>query len=105
MVRPGGVPARLMGRMRALLPESVRNTLTVDMTGGVNANGQKIGVYERGRFLISHSALFSHIQFPPAMRAMAQAKSMVVFIEVTESEANICAGSSFGQKLVYSRLS
>jgi len=105
MVRPGGISAKLMERVRALLPASVRNTLAVDMAGGVNANGQKIGVYKEGRFLISHSPLFSHIQFPSAMRAMAQAKNMVVFIEVTESEASICAGSSFGQKMVYSRLS
>jgi len=105
MVRPGGISAKLMERMRALLPESARNTLTVDIAGGVNANGQKIGVYEKGRFLISRGPLFSHIPLPSAMRAMAQSKSMVIFIEVTESDACICAGSSLGQKMVHSRLS
>jgi hypothetical protein len=105
MVRPGGVSAALMERMRALLPQSARNSLSVDMSGNVIAAGQRIGVHERSRFLIDHGPLFSHIPFPAAMRAMAQAKGLVVFIEVTESEASICAGSALGQKMVYSRLS
>jgi hypothetical protein len=95
----------LMERMRALLPQSVRNTLSVDISGNVIAGGVRIGVHEKCRFLIDHGPMFSHIPFPVAMRTMVQAGKLITFIEVTESEASICAGSALGQKTVYSKLS
>jgi hypothetical protein len=97
--------AMLVERMRSVLPESARGTLSIDASGNISANGQRIGVHERGRFLVEYGPMFSHIPFPVAMRAMVQSGKMRVFIEVTESEACICAGDKLGQKKLYSRIS
>lgn len=94
-----------MERMRSLLPVSVRATLSVDIAGNVMANGSRIGVHEKDRFLIDMGPLFATVPVSATMRSMAQAKRMVIFIEVTANEACVCAGSAFGQKLIYSRLS
>jgi hypothetical protein len=96
--------AMLVERLRSLLPQSARGTLSIDASGNVSANGQHIGKRDMGRFLVEYGPMFSHIPFPVAMRAMTQSGRMKVFIEVTESEACICAGDVVGQKKLYSRI-
>ncbi len=104
IVNSGGVSERLAERLRALLPAAIRNTLFIDGRNTVIADGRPIGIMEGGRLLIDHSPMFSHIPVPPAMRNIAQAGRMKIFIEVGEKESQICAGDSLGQKKLYSRI-
>ncbi len=104
MVADGGVSQRMLSRLRLMLQPSLRNSLIVDVTGRIFAGGQEIGVQERNRFLLEYGPVFSNISLPAAMRNVLQSGSMVVFIEVTEADAHICAGSALGKKIIYSRL-
>ncbi len=98
------VHGRLAARMRSLLPAPLQDSLVIDNEGRVMAGGKKIGAVDNDRLLIDYSLIFSHLRMPHPLRAMAQAGAMVVFIEVKETEASICAGDKIGQKKIYSRI-
>jgi hypothetical protein len=104
LVADGGVSAKLLARLRFLLPAAIRDSALIDVSGRITAGGRAIGVHENGRLLLEYGPAFSHIALPPAMRNMLRSGSMVVFIEVKENEACICAGSALGKKVIYSRL-
>lgn len=104
MANAHGVPAQLVARLRLLLPPAHRDSLAFDVTGRILISGAQIGVQEKDRLLLDYGQIFSHIALPGAMRNVAQAGGMIIFIEVTESAAHICAGNKLGQKNLYSRL-
>jgi len=104
MLKPPGPIAKLLERLRPLLPAAIRNTITIDGRGTVFADGKPIGIREGDRLLIDYSPMFSHIPMPTAMRTVATGGGMKAFLEITESESFICAGDSLGQKKLYSRI-
>lgn len=80
-----------------------RGRITAE-NGRVYFDGRAIGRHDGKKVFILYETVSQAVAIPPLMETMARDKGLVIYLEVTESSIEICAGKRVGQKAIHMSL-